>query len=74
MTKRIACSIPFCARTGKVAKGDDEVICSSHWKMVPIERKRAYGRAKRRFAKHPNQSSFDVMPTLWIWCKEKCLP
>lgn len=51
MTTRIPCAVPFCRRTVRQSDlhaGDNDWICSDHWRAVPKARRRLYHLARRR--------------------------
>lgn len=43
---RIPCCVPFCRRTAPGSDG--EIICGSHWRLIPKVRRRAFRRASKR--------------------------
>ena len=50
MSTRIPCCVPFCRRRTRrpEALGDGwEWICPTHWRAIPLVRRRAYGRLQR---------------------------
>lgn len=46
---RINCCVPFCKRTRKPINDATEWICGDHWKIVRKNRRRVYGRHKKRW-------------------------
>lgn len=69
---RVMCLVPGCRRTHRPAllvtacgtMIEDQWICQTHWKLVPINRKRLYQRAKRALKKDPLAEKALV---IWLW-------
>lgn len=65
---RVNCVVPFCKRTRGDRKGDPvrpdmEWLCSDHWRLVPVRRRRLYAKAKR-------EKRYGV--TGYMWPRLKC--
>jgi hypothetical protein len=74
---RVNCIIPFCRRTRGDRKGDPvtpdmEWICGEHWKSVPRQYRRVWGRIRRRWRRFGPEA--DAKPSDWrVWCRLKAV-
>jgi hypothetical protein len=79
MKDRITCVVPFCRRTRGDRKGDPitpdmEWICGDHWRLVERNRRRAYGRHRRRWRRFSPEGAEDRATwRLWSWLKRRAI-
>lgn len=66
MADRITCIAPGCKRTHRNDKGFAEWLCQTHWAMVPKATRRAYHRARRKWA--TGQKAGAAPARLWARC------
>lgn len=70
MTERLGCCVPFCRRTTKRTEWD-EWLCGDHWRMIPKDKRRVYGRIVRRWRRYHKKSD---VPRGWrIWNRLKSI-
>ena len=68
---RIPCLVPFCRRTAAQDKhpGATEIVCYSHWRLLPQPKRRVYSRAwraaKRAFARQTAPGTY-ANKTDWL--------
>jgi hypothetical protein len=72
VNERIACYIPFCRHTRK-NPGFSEWICGDHWRMVPKDRRRAYGRLKRVWRRFHHEADGIRADRIWSRLKRQAI-
>lgn len=63
---RLTCIAPGCRRTHRNSEGFAEWLCQKHWALVPKVTRRAYHRARRKWAK--GQRAGAAPARLWARC------
>lgn len=51
MARRLKCCVPFCRRATKRTEFD-EWICGDHWRLIPKNRRRVYGRIVKQWRRY----------------------
>lgn len=69
---RLPCCVPFCERTTPRVEFD-EWICGDHWRLIPKDARRAYGRRARHWRRYHRQADGVAAARIWAWLKRHAI-
>lgn len=61
---RLRCCVPFCRRTTARCE-HEEWICGDHWRLVPKDQRRVYGRHLKRWRRYGNNAYGPAAARIW---------
>lgn len=74
MTDRVRCLVPFCKRTTPAGRfgPDAQWICGNHWRMIPKDRRRVWGRLRKQWRRYGPSAGENFDARWWrIWDRLK---
>lgn len=69
---RLPCVVPGCRRTTSRAEFD-EWLCGDHWREIPKQARRIYGRRVRRWRRYHRYSDGLAAARIWNWLKRQAI-